>query len=152
MQTKATLYVIDTLTGDWFSPGESGVPKLVERLREIEALGGADAVAPLLIAAPNETGRARGALLVTGDTDASVIAPHPPGSLAARQRLAEAYARQHCPQAELVYFGDGEPNRWQPPSGPDAADIRLTDSGRKGIFHPDPEVWGEWVAAAEEGP
>lgn len=129
------LVVIDACAEGAFDPVFGGPAPVISSLQSLpEATGFA---APVILCAERDMARARGALLVSGDTDGSVIAVEPVGAREDRMALAARDGLRLCPLIAGEIFSQ---SRIEPaPRG--AGAVVLLPASLRGVRVPEPEAW-----------
>lgn len=129
------LVVIDASAEAAFEPVEGGPAPVISSLKSIPET--AVFAAPVVICAERDMARARGALLVTGDTDGRVIALDPLGTADARLALAATGTARLAPLVAGVAFT--EPLIEPAPRG--IGPIPLVQASLRGVQMPDSDTW-----------
>ena len=147
MAMRNILVVIDATLDTAFDATAQARPPVVESLASLDAVKGIDFSPPVILCAASNAARARGAFLVTGDGDGSVIALDPAGTPILRSAVALAWRDLHASGAELMMLpaGAGLPATL-PPFNPTATGPALTleqfeATDARGVFRPMDAAW-----------
>lgn len=128
--------VIDACEAPGAFDSAGGLPPLVASLKSCEPYSDIEFAAPVILCAERDAARARGAFLVSGDSDGRVIAFDPPGTAADRLALAS------LPGVALTHLQPGQAFSPQMTiSEVQAIGIPLMPASLRGVWVPEPNQW-----------
>ena len=149
MSSRQILVVIDATLDTAFDATAEARPPVVESLASLDRVSGVEFSPPVILCAAANAARGRGAFLVTGDGDGTVIALEPLGTPQLRSALATAWRDLNAPGAELMMLpaGAGLPPNPPPFNPMVGAPVLTVDSfettDARGVVRPPDALWQE---------
>ncbi len=150
MSSRRILVVIDATLDTAFDATPQARPPVVESLASLDHVQGVEFSPPVIVCGFANAARARGAFLVTGDGDGTVIALDPLGTPQLRSAVATSWRDLKAPGAELVMLPAGagmlpDPPPFNPMAGAPVLTFSTFETTEtKGVVRP-PET--DWKAA-----
>lgn len=138
------LVVIDACAEGAFEPVPGGPAPVIASLQAIPETTAF--AAPVILCAERDMARARGALLVSGDTDGSVIALEPTGAHEDRMALLAAETVRLCPLTAGETFSEKGIELAPRAVG----SIPLLPASLRGVRVPEPQAW-QAICGARHG-
>ncbi|NBC19679.1 MAG: hypothetical protein GVY06_01305 [Alphaproteobacteria bacterium] len=147
MTDRQILVVIDATRDTAFDATPDARPPVVDSLGSLDSVTGVHLAAPVILCAEPNAARARGAFLVSGDGDGTVIALDPVGTPQLRSALATSWRDLNAPQAELMILPAGaglpaDPPPFNPLTGGPALTLDAFETTpSKGVVQPPGQMW-----------